>query len=82
MLGLGLGIDYSLFIVSRFRDELAARDVPDAVGVAMATAGRAVLFSGLTVMIGLLGLMTFTSPRCARWGSPARSSWRCRCWPP
>jgi RND superfamily putative drug exporter len=60
MLGLGLGIDYSLFVVSRFRDELAERDAPDALGVAMATAGKAVLFSGLTVFIGLLGLTTFT----------------------
>jgi len=60
MLGLGLGIDYSLFVVSRFRDELAERDVPDALGVAMATAGKSVLFSGLTVFIGLLGLTTFT----------------------
>lgn len=59
MLGLGLGIDYSLFVVSRFREELVRRDPDDAVGVAMATAGRAVLFSGLTVFIGLLGLMTF-----------------------
>jgi RND superfamily putative drug exporter len=60
MLGLGLGIDYSLFVVSRFRDELAEHDVPDAIGIAMATAGKAVLFSGLTVFIGLLGLTTFT----------------------
>src|SRR5215212_5193079 len=60
MLGLGLGIDYSLFVVSRFRDELAERDVPDALGIAMATAGKAVLFSGLTVFIGLLGLTMFT----------------------
>ena len=60
MLGLGLGIDYSLFVVSRFRDELADHDVPDALGIAMATAGKAVLFSGLTVFIGLLGLTTFT----------------------
>ena len=60
MLGLGLGIDYSLFVVSRFRDELADHDVPHALGVAMATAGKAVLFSGLTVLIGLLGLTTFT----------------------
>ena len=60
MLGLGLGIDYSLFVVSRFRDELREHDVPNALGVAMATAGKAVLFSGLTVFIGLLGLTTFT----------------------
>jgi RND superfamily putative drug exporter len=60
MLGLGLGIDYSLFVVSRFREELAEHDVPTAIGIAMATAGRAVLFSGLTVFIGLLGLITFT----------------------
>jgi len=60
MLGLGLGIDYSLFVVSRFRDELRERDVPDALGIAMATAGKAVLFSGLTVFIGLLGLTTFS----------------------
>ncbi|MCC7369626.1 MAG: MMPL family transporter [Chloroflexi bacterium] len=60
MLGLGLGIDYSLFVVSRFRDELARHDVPDALGIAMATAGKAVLFSGLTVFIGLLGLTMFT----------------------
>jgi putative drug exporter of the RND superfamily len=60
MLGLGLGIDYSLFVVSRFRDELGERSVPDALGVAMATAGKAVLYSGLTVFIGLLGLTMFT----------------------
>ncbi|HYU19220.1 MAG TPA: MMPL family transporter [Chloroflexota bacterium] len=59
MLGLGLGIDYSLFIVSRFREELARREAADALGTAMATAGRAVLFSGLTVFVGLLGLTTF-----------------------
>ena len=59
MLGLGLGIDYSLFVVSRFREELVRHEAEDAIGIAMATAGRAVLFSGLTVFIGLLGLMTF-----------------------
>src|SRR5260221_2989027 len=57
---LGLGVDYSLFMVSRFREELAAgRDVADAVGVTMATAGRAVFFSGLAVSIGLVGLIAF-----------------------
>ena len=60
MLGLGLGIDYSLFIVSRFREELSRGESVDrAVGWSVATAGRAVLFSGATVMIGLLALLTF-----------------------
>jgi putative drug exporter of the RND superfamily len=60
MLGLGLGIDYSLFIVSRFREELArGRPVDEAVAWSMATAGRAVLFSGITVCIGMLALLTF-----------------------
>jgi RND superfamily putative drug exporter len=60
MLGLGLGIDYSLFIVSRFREELArGESVERAVAWSLATAGRAVLFSGATVMIGLLALLTF-----------------------
>ncbi|MBV9897908.1 MAG: MMPL family transporter [Chloroflexi bacterium] len=60
MLGLGLGIDYSLFVVSRFREELARGQPLDrAVAWSVATAGRAVLFSGATVMIGLLALLTF-----------------------
>ena len=60
MLGLGLGIDYSLFVVSRFREELAAgSSVERSVALAVATAGRAVVFSGLTVFVGLLGLMSF-----------------------
>ncbi|HKV85674.1 MAG TPA: MMPL family transporter [Ktedonobacterales bacterium] len=58
LFGLGLGVDYSLFMVSRFREELAhGRPIDDAIGATMATAGRAVFFSGLTVSIGLLGLM-------------------------
>src|SRR6266581_3262254 len=60
LFGLGLGVDYSLFIVSRFREELArGRSIEDAVVVSIATAGRAVTFSGLTVSIGLLGLTFF-----------------------
>lgn len=60
MLGLGLGIDYSLFIVSRFREELdVGRGVSAALARTVATAGRAVLFSGLTVLVGLLGLTAF-----------------------
>ncbi len=60
LFGLGLGVDYSLFMVSRFREELAhGRSVEDAVIISVATAGRAVTFSGLTVSIGLLGLTFF-----------------------
>ena len=64
LLGLGLGVDYSLLMTSRFREELAHRpDDPAAVGEAVrltvATAGRAVFFSGLTVLLGLLGLVLF-----------------------
>src|SRR3989440_1997618 len=60
LFGLGLGVDYSLFIVSRFREELAhGHDVEEAVAITVATAGRAVTFSGLTVSIGLLGLVFF-----------------------
>ena len=63
MLGLGLGIDYSLFVVSRFREELGAgQSVEESVGRAVATAGRAVLFSGLTVFVGLIGLTSFEYP--------------------
>ncbi len=60
LFGLGLGVDYSLFMVSRFREELArGRRVDDAVTICVATAGRTVTFSGLTVSIGLLGLTFF-----------------------
>ncbi len=63
LLGLGLGVDYSLLMTSRFREELAARTGPDrvadAVRVTVATAGRAVFFSGLTVLLGLIGLILF-----------------------
>ena len=59
MLGLGLAIDYSLFLTSRFREELRQRDIPDALAQTVGTAGRAVAFSGLTVLIGLAGLLTF-----------------------
>lgn len=57
MLGLAVGIDYALFIVSRYRHELATGIAPDdAAGRAIGTAGSAVVFAGLTVMIALLGL--------------------------
>ncbi len=68
LLGLGLGVDYSLLMTSRFREELSRRlaagddrdaAVENAVRVTVATAGRAVFFSGLTVLLGLLGLVLF-----------------------
>ncbi len=65
LLGLGLGVDYSLLLTSRFREELARRSkddpmlVADAVEATVATAGRAVFFSGLTVLLGLAGLVLF-----------------------
>ncbi|HEY0444179.1 MAG TPA: MMPL family transporter, partial [Candidatus Limnocylindrales bacterium] len=63
MLGLALAIDYSLFIVSRFREELRrGRTVEEAVERAVATSGKAVAFSGLAVAIGLSGLLMFTAP--------------------
>ncbi len=63
MLGLALAIDYSLFIVSRFREELdRGRAVGEAVERAIATSGKAVAFSGLAVAIGLSGLLVFEAP--------------------
>jgi RND superfamily putative drug exporter len=57
MIGLAVGIDYALFIMSRFRDELRhGRSRPDAVGLAVGTAGSAVVFAGLTVIVALVGL--------------------------
>ena len=57
MIGLGVAIDYSLFVVSRFREEIRERPPIEALARTVATAGRAILFSGLTVAIGLLGML-------------------------
>ena len=62
MIGLALSIDYSLFMVSRFREELRHRSVADAVEHTMATVGKAVAISGLAVAIGLGSLTVFESP--------------------
>ena len=58
MIGLGVGIDYSMFLVTRYREELA-RGIPpkEAVAVALATAGKAIFFSGLTVILALSALL-------------------------
>ncbi|HVQ89012.1 MAG TPA: MMPL family transporter [Actinomycetes bacterium] len=60
MLGLGLAIDYGLFMVSRFREELhAGHDIETAVARTTATAGRTVAFSGITVVVALASLLFF-----------------------
>jgi RND superfamily putative drug exporter len=61
MLGLGLAIDYSLFVVSRFREELVRQngDVAASLASTMKTAGRTVIFSGFTVTVSLLSLVVF-----------------------
>ena len=63
MVGLGVGIDYSLFVLTRFREYLAeGRDVDDAVGRSLATAGRSVVFAGGTVVVAILGLAVARIP--------------------
>jgi putative drug exporter of the RND superfamily len=58
MIGLGVGIDYALFIVTRFREERhRGRSNGESTGIAIDTAGRAVLFAGTTVVISLLGML-------------------------
>ena len=58
MIGLGVGIDYALFIVTRFREQLhLGHTVEESVAIAIDTSGRAVTFAGLTVVISLLGML-------------------------
>ena len=60
LIGLGVAIDYSLFVTSRFREELRrGRSREDALAIAMSTSGRAVTFSGITVAIGLSGMLFY-----------------------
>jgi putative drug exporter of the RND superfamily len=60
VMGVGLGVDYSLFVIARFREELSAgARVPDAVATTVRTAGRTVIFSGLTVAASLSALLVF-----------------------
>ncbi|MEU9407077.1 MMPL family transporter [Streptomyces sp. NPDC048281] len=72
MIGLAVGIDYALFIVSRYRSELAeGRDREEAVGRAAGTAGSAVVFAGLTVVIALAGLSVVGVPMLTKMGLAA-----------
>jgi RND superfamily putative drug exporter len=70
LIGLAVAIDYSLFIVNRFRDELAAgASREDAIARSMATAGRAITFSGITVAIGLSAMLFFQGTFLAAMGA-------------
>jgi RND superfamily putative drug exporter len=72
MLGLAVAIDYALFIVSRYRHELAAgRDREEAAGRAVGTAGSAVVFAGLTVVIALAALFVVGVPFLTQMGLAA-----------
>jgi putative drug exporter of the RND superfamily len=75
MIGLGVGIDYALFIITRYRDVLHGGATPsEAIAKAMATAGRAVLFAGLTVVLSLLGLIAIGLPFVTGIGVSAAST--------
>ncbi|WP_411111405.1 MMPL family transporter [Streptomyces sp. c-19] len=75
MIGLAVGIDYALFIVSRYRAELAeGREKEDAAGRAVGTAGSAVVFAGLTVVIALVGLAVVNIPMLTKMGFAAAAT--------
>lgn len=70
LIGLGVAIDYSLFIVNRFRDELAAGATrEESIATAMSTAGRAITFSGITVAIGLSAMLFYQGTFLASMGA-------------
>ncbi|MFF4832510.1 MMPL family transporter [Streptomyces sp. NPDC001315] len=72
MLGLAVGIDYALFVVSRYREERANGRTPqEAAGLAVGTAGSAVVFAGLTVVIALAGLTVVGIPMLTKMGLAA-----------
>jgi RND superfamily putative drug exporter len=66
MLGIAVGIDYALLIVRRYREERSHGDVEAALAVTLGTAGRAVLFSGLTVMVALLPMALSNVPTLSK----------------
>jgi RND superfamily putative drug exporter len=70
LIGLGVAIDYSLFVVNRFRDELAAGASREgAIATSMATAGRSITFSGVTVAVGLSAMLFFQGTFLASMGA-------------
>jgi len=75
MLGVAVGIDYALFIVSRYREERAkGRQPQEAAGFAAGTAGSAVVFAGLTVIIALAGLSVIGIPTATKMGLTAAAT--------
>jgi RND superfamily putative drug exporter len=75
ILGLGLSIDYGLLLVARFREELArSHDRVAAVRRTWATAGRTIMFSGLTIVVALIGLLMFDVPRLRAMGAAGISA--------
>ncbi|WP_106766419.1 MMPL family transporter [Paenibacillus faecalis] len=62
MLGLAVGIDYALFVVSRFREEISKRSTEQAVSISCASAGKAVMFSGAAVLIGFFAMSFIDLP--------------------
>ncbi|MET9382523.1 MMPL family transporter [Streptomyces sp. NPDC002928] len=72
MLGLAVGIDYAMFVIARYREERGkGQDPKEAAGVAVGTAGSAVVFAGLTVMIALAGLLVVGVPSLTKMGLAA-----------
>jgi putative drug exporter of the RND superfamily len=70
LIGLGVSIDYSLFVVNRFRDELAKGESrEDAIATTMATAGRAITFSGLTAAVGISAMLFYQGTFMASMGA-------------
>ena len=72
LIGIAVSIDYSLFMISRFREELGkGQDVEGALATMMSTAGRAILYSGATVAVGLCTLFYFTATHMPSMGMGA-----------
>ena len=70
LIGLGVAIDYSLFVVNRYRDELAAgASRSEAIATSMSTAGRSITFSGITVAVGLSAMVFFQGTFLASMGA-------------
>ena len=73
MIGIGVGIDYSLLVVTRFREGLhAGHNVEDSVVIAVTTAGRSVIFAGIVVALAFLGLFVMGLPFVAMLGTCGR----------